>query len=157
MAYTDSLTGVKSKHAYNEAEEALDQKINDQSVKDFSIVVFDLNDLKQINDNRGHEIGDEYIRDACKLICSSFKHSPIFRIGGDEFVAILEGEDYANQEELLKSFEKQILENMKKDATVVAYGCSRFDPDKDKSIRRVFERADAEMYKKKTQLKSLEN
>ena len=157
MAYTDPLTGVKSKHAYNEAEEELDRRINDQSVKDFSIVVFDLNDLKQINDNRGHEIGDEYIRDACKLICSSFKHSPIFRIGGDEFVAILEGEDYANQEELLKSFEKQILENMKKDATVVAYGCSRFDPDKDKSIRRVFERADAEMYKKKTQLKSLEN
>ena len=154
MAYTDPLTGVKSKHAYNEAEKSMNQRIAEGSVSEFSVVVFDLNDLKVVNDSRGHEVGDEYIRDACKQICTCFKHSPVFRVGGDEFTAILEDEDYANQDELLERFEKQVLENLGRDKTVVAFGCSRFDPRKDKSIGTVFERADAAMYGKKVLFKS---
>ena len=155
MAYRDPLTGVKSKHAYNEAAERMDERIAEGSVKRFSIIVFDLNDLKVINDSRGHEVGDEYIKDACKLICTCFKHSPVYRIGGDEFTAILEGEDYENQEELLTKFEKQILMNLDRNKTVVAFGCSRFNPQQDNSIRAVFERADVMMYQEKTLLKSL--
>ena len=90
LAYTDSLTGVKSKRAYKEAEESMNQRIAEGSVSEFSLVIFDLNDLKLINDSRGHESGDAYIKDASKLICSCFKHSPIFRVGGDEFLAIVE-------------------------------------------------------------------
>ena len=155
MAYRDPLTGVKSKHAYNEAEKRMDQRIAEGLVNGFSVVVFDLNDLKQINDSRGHEVGDEYIKDACKLICTCFKHSPVFRIGGDEFTAILEGEDYANQDELLAKFERQVLENLDRDRSVVAFGCSRFNPQQDRKIRTVFERADAMMYKEKTLLKNM--
>ena len=155
MAYRDPLTGVKSKHAYKEAEEQMDQRIKDGAVSEFSVVVFDLNDLKVINDTLGHEAGDEYIKDACKLICTCFKHRPVFRIGGDEFTAILEGEDYSNQDELLEKFEKQVLVNLERDRTVVAFGCSKFNPQQDKSIHAVFERADATMYKEKVLLKSL--
>ena len=155
MAYRDPLTGVKSKHAYNEAEERMDQRIAEGSVSEFSIIVFDLNDLKTINDSRGHDIGDEYIKDACKMICTCFKHSPVFRIGGDEFAAILEGEDYANQEELLERFEKQVLMNLDREKTVVAFGCSRYHAQQDTCMRAVFERADATMYKEKVLLKSL--
>ena len=155
MAYRDPLTGVKSKHAYNEAEECMDQRIAEGNVSEFSVVVFDLNDLKMINDNFGHEIGDQYIKDACKQICTCFKHSPVFRIGGDEFVAILEGEDYTNQEELLEKFEKQVLSNLDRNTNVVAFGCANFELQKDNSIRNVFERADAKMYKEKVLLKSL--
>ena len=155
MAYTDPLTGVKSKHAYNEAEKEMDQRIAEGTVSEFSVVVFDLNDLKLINDSRGHESGDEYIRDACKQICSCFKHSPIFRVGGDEFIAILEGKDYENQDELLAGFEKQVLENLGQERSVVAFGCSRFDPKQDKNIQKVFERADENMYLKKKELKNI--
>ena len=154
MAYRDSLTGVKSKHAYNEAEEQMDRRIAEGSVSEFSVVVFDLNDLKVINDSRGHETGDEYIRDACRMICTCFKHSPVFRIGGDEFTAILEGEDYANQDELLERFEKLVLGNIGRNGIVVAFGCSRFDAQEDTSMHTVFERADAAMYKEKQLLKS---
>lgn len=154
MAYKDPLTGVKSKHAYKEAEKQMNQRIAEGTVSEFSIVVFDLNNLKLINDSRGHEVGDEYIMDACKQICSCFKHSPVFRIGGDEFTAILEGEDYFNQDELLRRFENQARENLEGDSAVVAFGCSRFDPQKDNSTRMVFGRADALMYEEKTQLKS---
>ena len=155
MAYRDPLTGVKSKRAYNEAEEHMDQRIADGTVSEFSVVVFDLNDLKLINDSRGHDIGDAYIKDACGLICACFKHSPVYRIGGDEFTVILEGEDYANQDELLERFEKQVLGNLNRDKSVVAFGSARFNPRQDTSIRAVFERADAMMYQEKTLLKSL--
>lgn len=155
MATIDALTGVKNKHAYNEAESRMDQRIAEGSVSEFGIAIFDLNDLKYINDNLGHETGDEYIRDACKLICTTFKHSPVFRIGGDEFAAILEGSDYANQDELFERFEKQVLENLERDRTVVAFGCSRFNPKRDKNSQMVFERADAMMYQEKMLLKSL--
>ena len=157
MAYTDPLTGVKSKNAFVEAEEQMNKRIAEGSVSEFSIVIFDLNDLKQINDSFGHESGDVYIRDACKLICSCFKHSPIFRVGGDEFIALLEGEDYSNQDDLLKKFESQNLQNMKQDRLVVAYGCSRYDPLQDKNVQSVSERADKNMYLKKKELKDFKS
>ncbi len=154
IAYTDPLTGVKSKYAYQEAEERLNRRIAEGTVSEFSVVVFDLNNLKTINDSRGHEIGDEYIKDACKLICSGFKHSPVFRVGGDEFIAILEGEDYENQERLLERFERQAQENQERGGTVVAFGCSRFDPRTDKNTLAVSKRADVNMYKEKALLKN---
>lgn len=153
MAYRDPLTGVKSKHAYNEAGERMNQCIKEGQAPEFSVVVFDLNNLKMINDTRGHEAGDEYIKDACRMICSFFKRSDVFRIGGDEFTAILETEGYVDQDALLARFEKQVMVNQEQGKAVVAFGCSRFDPGKDKSFRMVFERADALMYKKKMELK----
>lgn len=54
------------------------------------MIVFDINNLKIINDTLGHDFGDILIIDSCKLICKVFKRSPVYRIGGDEFVVILE-------------------------------------------------------------------
>jgi electron-transferring-flavoprotein dehydrogenase len=65
----------------------------------FAVAVFDINDLKKVNDLHGHKEGDACIRAACKKICTIFDHSPVFRVGGDEFIAILSGADY---ETLLK-------------------------------------------------------
>ena len=155
MATIDTLTGVKNKNAYSEAEKEMDRRIAEGSVSEFSVGVFDLNDLKLINDNQGHEAGDEYIKEACRLICTCFKHSPVFRVGGDEFVAILEGEDYLNQEDLLEKFERQVLINLDRGKAVVSFGCSSFIPNQDSDIEAVFERADSLMYKEKKLLKSL--
>ena len=155
MVYTDPLTGVKSKHAFNEAEERMDRRIDEKKVSKFGVVVFDLNDLKQINDKQGHKAGDEYIKTACRLICTHFKHSPVFRIGGDEFVTILEGEDFQNREEILERFEKTILGNLEEEKIVIAFGSASFNPGQDHSIRAVFKRADAAMYKEKSLLKDI--
>ena len=156
MAYTDSLTGVKNKHAYVEMEKQVDQRIADGDIKEFGVIVFDLNGLKNVNDTRGHETGDEYIRDACMLICKQFKHSPVFRIGGDEFVAYLEGEDYKSRKILLAAFETQIEENLHAGNPVIASGLAVFRPGRDNSYRRVFERADQRMYDRKGVLKAME-
>lgn len=154
IAYTDALTGVKSKHAYLEAEERLDQGIADHSVTEFAIVLFDLNNLKGINDNLGHEIGDRYIKEACRIICDRFKHSPVYRIGGDEFVAVLEGGDYDNRGALLAAFEKQMDANLAQGKIAVASGCASFDPSADKRAHAVLERADSKMYQRKKRMKA---
>ena len=90
------------------------------------------------------------------LICKQFKHSPVFRIGGDEFVAYLEGEDYKSRKILLAAFETQIEENLHAGNPVIASGLAVFRPGRDNSYRRVFERADQRMYDRKGVLKAME-
>ena len=149
----DALTGTKSKHAYVDRETQIDLLINKGQMEPFAIAVFDLNDLKIVNDTYGHEAGDIYIVSATKLIMQIFTHSEIYRIGGDEFAAIIIGEDYENREQLLKDFDKQIEANMKKRGVVVSSGLSTFMPEKDNTFIQVFNRADQQMYKRKHELK----
>ena len=155
LAYTDSLTGVKNTHAYVETEKHLDERIAEGSIREFGVVVFDMNGLKQVNDTQGHEAGDRYIQEACRMICRQFQHSPVYRIGGDEFVALLEGEDYRNRKILISAFETHVEMNMHSGKAVVASGLAIFRPGQDNSYRRVFERADQRMYDRKGALKAM--
>ncbi|MBQ4464292.1 MAG: diguanylate cyclase, partial [Eubacterium sp.] len=87
LARRDELTGTKNKTAYAELEQTIQDRIDaDNECALFAIAVCDINDLKLINDTIGHKAGDDYIRSASKLLCDTFVHSPVFRIGGDEFV-----------------------------------------------------------------------
>ncbi len=154
VAYTDPLTGVKSKAAYVEKEAMFNSEIKDGNMQDFAIVVCDINGLKQVNDTMGHKAGDELIRNACKMICVLFKHSPVFRIGGDEFVAVLVGTDYENRKDIMKELNLQVERNKKDTRVVIAAGISEYVREQDKSFHEVFERADALMYIRKKELKS---
>jgi GGDEF domain-containing protein len=95
-AYKDDLTGVGNKAAYTSAAEKLNQDIA-KGTAGFAIVMMDINNLKYVNDNFGHEKGDDYIRGCCTMMCEVYKHSPVFRVGGDEFVAVLQNEEYVNR------------------------------------------------------------
>ena len=155
LAYTDPLTGVKSKHAYVEAVERIDKGLADRNISEFGIVVFDINGLKVINDTLGHEEGDKYIKAGCDLICTIFCHSLVYRIGGDEFTVILEGTDYNNREELVTAFNLKIEENLASGKVAVSTGVDTYDPEIDRNFSSVFERADKKMYERKRYLKSL--
>ena len=124
-------------------------------ITEFGVIVFDLNGLKHVNDSLGHEEGDKYIKQGCSLICSRFAHSPVFRIGGDEFVVILEGSDYSEREFLLSEFDRNAEQNHIIGKVVVATGLDIYDDDCDSSFSDVFERADKKMYERKCFLKSL--
>ena len=153
-AYTDSLTGLKNKLAYIETEEQKDVLISNRSAMPFAIAIFDLNDLKTINDCFGHKAGDQYIIRASHVIRDHFKHSPIFRIGGDEFVALLEGRDYEDRDALQHSFDKMMDEaNRQRNTLIIAMGLSDYDEEEDHAFHHVFARADHEMYLRKRQLK----
>ena len=88
----DALTGVKNKYAYVDAEKSLNKQIDEGDNTAFAIVVCDVNNLKLVNDTLGHKTGDKYIKKACITICSIFKHSPVFRVGGDEFAIICQSQ-----------------------------------------------------------------
>ncbi|MCR4989929.1 MAG: GGDEF domain-containing protein [Lachnospiraceae bacterium] len=153
LAYIDSLTHVKNHRAYLENKAIFEELIKDNEMGDFGIVVFDINDLKTVNDTQGHEAGDRYIQRSSRLICSTFKHSPIYRVGGDEFVAFLEGEDYENRNILLESFNAKIDNNLRCDGVVIASGMDTYKKGTDTGFDSVFERADQKMYENKKELK----
>ncbi len=153
IAVRDSLTGVGNKYAFTQKENTVDQDIKNGNRRAFALVVCDLNGLKQINDTQGHAAGDAYICEASQLICDQYKHSPVYRIGGDEFVAFLEGTDYDHRSELLESLNSRIVEKKKTGGVVIAAGMAEYEQD-DKLLFDVFSRADKRMYERKKQLKN---
>ena len=155
LARRDELTGIKNRAAYAELEEAVQEDIDSgTNIQPFAIIVSDLNDLKLINDTKGHKEGDEYIKRASALLCDIFSHSPVFRVGGDEFVVFLKGYDYISKDKLVDMLFKRVSENKKRgNGPVIATGIAQFDPDTDKRVSDVFERADKEMYANKKMLK----
>lgn len=154
MANTDGLTGVKNRLAYEKAEEIMNSEISGGVMNPFSICVFDVNNLKKMNDKHGHEAGDQLLCEASKIICSFFSHSPVYRIGGDEFAVILIGADYFDRKAILSALRKKsVINNKKADAVVVASGLADYDFNKDKLLKDVFARADKDMYQNKKKLK----
>jgi diguanylate cyclase (GGDEF)-like protein len=154
-AYVDSLTGVKNKLAYIESLRQLELDPRHASNEGYGVVVFDVNGLKKVNDTQGHEAGDELLRNACKLICEHYKHSPVYRIGGDEFAVILKGSDFENREEIKKQFDDLIDVNNREGKVVVSSGMAVFDSAIDESYTEVFIRADKSMYERKQALKAV--
>ena len=154
LVYNDALTGAQSKFAYANMEDEIDKLIAANLIKEFSVVVFDINGLKYINDTYGHETGDRHIIECYKIITSFYQNNKVYRFGGDEFVIVLTDEDYDNRIELLEKFEKKIDENLENNLQVVSTGMSDYDPLVDNTYRAVFVRADKKMYERKNELKS---
>ncbi|MBR3705303.1 MAG: GGDEF domain-containing protein [Oscillospiraceae bacterium] len=158
LAYTDSLTGLKNYAMYAHIKEKMAAKIANDPKTRFAVAVMDVNNLKKVNDEHGHEAGNALILCASKLMCDVFGHSPVCRIGGDEFVAILENSDYENRDALFQSF----MERMKHtsfyaDYTMLpltaALGMCEYSPSKHRSFDDVFQAADSAMYENKAQAK----
>lgn len=158
LAYRDPLTGVKNKTAYLEVTKQMDELARLKR-PEFAVIVFDINGLKNVNDTYGHDFGDILIADTCKIICHTFKQSPIYRIGGDEFVALLENEDYKNSMQLLSQLQNDIdlynEQSHNKIKISVAKGIAVYSEATDFTFQDVFKRADNAMYFNKAKMKSL--
>ena len=159
MANKDALTGVRNKNSFTRAAESIDSKVHNGELIDFGVVMVDLNYLKNINDEYGHTAGDSALIKLCNLICATFVHSPVYRIGGDEFVALLRNNDYKYAEKLIYDFKIKIRELIEDkelkpyERISAAIGYSVFDPKTDECINDVFKRADADMYECKHAMK----
>ena len=154
MADIDSLTGVKSKNVYVQWEKRINTAIVNGEQEAFAVVVCDINDLKKVNDLYGHKEGDACIREASKKICTVFEHSPVFRVGGDEFVVILSGEDYDARNELMDRINAIPKDRAKiRLGETVSAGMAEYDRDKHRSFLNVAEEADKAMYARKQYLK----
>ena len=151
QASVDALTGVKNRNAFLNAQEQLDKQIAEKQHPEFAVVILDVNDLKKVNDTAGHQAGDRYLQQACRVICEIFRHSPVFRIGGDEFAVISRGSDYGEIETLVKRVEDHNREAKAVGGAVVACGMAKYAGQT--GVTPVFELADKRMYENKLRLK----
>ncbi|MCR4892453.1 MAG: GGDEF domain-containing protein [Lachnospiraceae bacterium] len=154
LATRDAMTGVGNKLAYTEQEAALNEALEKGQIEKLAILSCDLNGLKKVNDEQGHIAGDNYIREAGKMICDFYKHSSVFRTGGDEFAVIMRSEDYDNRYRLLEEFNRQAEENIKTGKAVISVGMAELE-DGDRQLSDIFKRADESMYVRKMQMKKL--
>lgn len=154
MAVVDGLTGVGNKTAYLEKIHSLDDAIR-RGTASFTVYVFDLNGLKEINDKYGHESGDMAITDAAEALKAVFGKENLYRIGGDEFIAVFDGMKKPDTERCFADLEKamrslDLTGKLYKEPLAIAKGAAAFCPGEDKEYRDVFRRADQFMYEEKT-------
>ena len=153
--YVDALTSVRNKGAYSTYLEEMQNRLEAAGGQmAFAVGVFDCDDLKAINDKFGHDKGDLYLKNASRLICRVFQHSPVFRIGGDEFSVILQNEDFRNRDALVREFEKGMAEingsaDNQWEHVRVAMGIAVYDQRNDHFVIDVVRRADKTMYENK--------
>jgi diguanylate cyclase (GGDEF)-like protein len=158
FANRDSLTGLRNTTSYKSWVAEFDREIESKTAN-FGVVVFDVNRLKETNDVYGHDVGDKLIVSVAKVISDVFKRSPVFRIGGDEFLAVLRHGDLEDCEKLFIQLdlecENTFVEEKSKIPISIARGFARFDSDKDLHFNDVFKRADYAMYENKRKSKEV--
>lgn len=158
LAYRDALTGVKNVAAYNEMIVDIERRMRSGEKLNFAILVADINMLKLTNDLFGHETGNQLIIKVAKLISATFTASPVFRIGGDEFVVMLENEDLENADSLIEMLDSycscEYVSTDKQQIPIsIARGLAVYNPEHHVAYADIFERADREMYAHKNTIK----
>ena len=157
LAYRDALTGLRNTTAYKAWVNDF-EKERQENTLEFGVAVLDMNFLKETNDRYGHDVGNQLIVAAARIISDTFKRSPVFRIGGDEFVVILQNRDLHHYDELIQKLcrdcdEEMLMAGEQRIPVSIAYGSAVYDPLIDNSFMDVFNRADDAMYKQKRKMK----
>ena len=152
LAYTDYLTGLENRMAFEQRLLECEALIADK--KTVTFMVFDLNNLKTVNDTMGHKAGDQYIKNTAAVIAEILKGiGAVYRIGGDEFAAILVDCPEEKAESLLAALRNEKRHVVKNVPFSCASGASTFKFGADNNLRDVIERADNDMYVEKKQQK----
>lgn len=139
----DILTGALNRISFY----ADSQKLNDRN--DVTIFSIDMNDLKRINDTKGHAAGDKAIKEVANMIHDHLQRgSKLYRVGGDEFVVICAG----TAKESILWMERELQEVM--DASEYSFAFGKAYMDKGETFEQVYMRADHEMYENKRKIKA---
>ena len=152
LAYMDPLTGAGNRAAYVDAIKYLNSQIENGNAE-FMLSVLDINGVKNANDSFGHEFGDKMIITASEIIKESVGLENLFRIGGDEFVVIIENitkeevDDIFNKIDAKVAQRNEAIEDFKtKMSLAISKGAALFKSNSDVDVQSVFRRADAAMY-----------
>lgn len=158
----DQLTGVKNITSYTSTVEELANRIANDKDTHFALLKCDINDLAKVNESGGHNAGNIYIRNCCDTIREVFQNSDLYRIGSDEFLAVVVGEDYDNKEALYKKLrireaEAEATANLSDGKTAFAFGMEAFDAKIDHSVGDVIKRTSKSMEENKRLMKFRKN
>ena len=157
--YKDELTNTHNKAAYKNAIRQLDEDIKTDSPS-FSVAFFDLNGLDNINAHFGFEAGDELMFHAARLLKKVFGSDNVYRVAGDEFIALMRKKNTLDMEDFFAEFDKELRDfNAGKKLAHplgIAKGSCTYRPEKHENYRQVFITArermqndKAEYYRKK--------
>lgn len=150
MAYTDVLTGLGNRSAYEKRVDEIAERKDDTVI---GVLVMDVNNLKLINDTQGHKAGDLALKEFSEKIFNLLPvGSEVYRYGGDEFIALIP----SISEEHLKKIEESMMlcyEKCKNILYGVAVGGDRYIPKKKEKFINVVTRADGLMYQYKARMK----
>lgn len=153
-AYTDELTQIHNRHYCMEYM----NKLKDSASCDHTIVCFDLNNLKITNDTYGHAKGDILIKSAAEVISDTFSGNGIVaRMGGDEFIAIIETTSPEKIAVLMEQFQVNMRnknEEVEDLNMSIAYGYASCNT-KEYNIEKIYQIADNRMYENKKRMKTL--
>ena len=142
LSSKDMLTGVMNRNEMNNYVDKLSEE--EESENSVGVVFADLNGLKRMNDDYGHNAGDKLLKDAAKALEEVFKTEEIFRAGGDEFSIIIIG---ISEEELIRKVEEVREVSKKYDSVNFALG-ECYYADK-RNVRLALKKADERMYEDK--------
>lgn len=134
----DSLTGLLNRTAWNKKINELNSNTNE-----IGVVFADLNNLKYANDHFGHLAGDALINTFTDILKICFKKDSIYRIGGDEFVVVIE-KDLSEIENSINNFKEKIIENNH-------IACFGSETGKGTIINELIRKAEAKMYQNKNE------
>lgn len=156
LAFKDTLTGIRNKTAFEMFVKDFNARMTVGQLGPFGVLEFNINNLNHINETCGHDNGNAYIINSCKLICKTFSHSPVFRIDGDIFIAILQNSDLQKRDELISEFNKQMgataMATKPCERLSIACGYS-IKSESDMDFSAVQKRAEKEMLRIKKEMK----
>lgn len=147
MANTDYLTNLHNRNAFE-----IDFKNLSLHKESVGIIVTDLNNLKIINDDLGHRIGDEYIKKIAYIIEKNVQNNPVYRYGGDEFIVLIRHSSSKQIKTIINAIYQEIKKQNDKKLSV-SIGYAIYDPSCDWDLKDTFKRADNNMYDNKKIIK----
>ena len=155
--YRDKLTGLRNAAAYMNKSLELNNQSKTNKKLNYAIIIFDVNFLKKVNDNYGHQAGNNLLSHAAAVMSRVFEDFPTYRIGGDEFAAVVEDEDPARIRELMSIFDEEIAKESFEAAgdqifVSVARGAGFYKHGME--FADVVKKADVEMYAHKSAIKA---
>lgn len=160
LAYRDGLTGIGNRTAFQ--EHLADLETIKDTIPAVAIIMFDVNDLKFVNDNMGHHLGDRLLVQSADIIKQAFENQKgdCFRIGGDEFAVLISGESVETRcEQSIQKFQEQMEEYNKKQDKLfrvsIAHGYAFYNTENaGKKLMDIYHQADMLMYENKKRIKA---
>ena len=151
LAYMDAMTGMENRAAF------MEQQRKTEGMAGLSYILFDINDLKRINDQYGHREGDRLITSAAACIKDVFgERGKCYRIGGDEFMVIVQDSSVAETAASLERMKARVAEENQKCAIFLRIAAGYAVRQGTESAEQLYQKADANMYEEKQKMKAAE-
>ena len=154
LAYTDKLTNTKNNTSYLYEVAHIKEQLK-KGKMNLALFIIDVNGLKKVNDEYGHQYGNQLLTETSSILIDVFGYDNVYRIGGDEFCVILKDTNEAFCQILMEKLNQELAEHEGEIYISAAVGYGLYDAAIDTDYDSLFKRMDEEMYHKKSEMKKL--